>query len=97
MNSAIIVLALLVFAAAASGADDESNYARALDESRKPKCRVHLNPALHVFMDRICVLCERMFADQIQNVKAECVANCFKSDRFRYCLNVFRPLPNADW
>ncbi|CAD5222707.1 unnamed protein product [Bursaphelenchus xylophilus] len=56
------------------------------------KCRVHVNTHLHVVMDRICMLCHEMFSHENPNFRADCSSNCFKSEHFRKCLNVFGPM-----
>ncbi|KAI6215379.1 hypothetical protein M3Y94_00378900 [Aphelenchoides besseyi] len=55
------------------------------------KCRVYNNPALHMIMDRVCLLCHEMFSHDRPNMRSECRSNCFKSEHFRKCLDVFAP------
>ncbi|KAI6235105.1 hypothetical protein M3Y95_00015900 [Aphelenchoides besseyi] len=56
-----------------------------------PENIVYNNPALHMIMDRVCLLCHEMFSHDRPNMRSECRSNCFKSEHFRKCLDVFAP------
>ncbi|KAI1729458.1 crustacean CHH/MIH/GIH neurohormone family domain-containing protein [Ditylenchus destructor] len=64
--------------------------------SRQKKCKVHVNLPLYVVMDRVCVLCHEMFSHERPNMRAECSRNCFRSEQFRRCLDVFAPPKEFD-
>nr|CAD2177153.1 unnamed protein product [Meloidogyne enterolobii] len=55
-------------------------------------CNVYDNDQLHVLMDRICELCHDMFSHQLPNTRAECRSDCFRSNHFKKCLRLFKPI-----
>ncbi|KAF7640032.1 hypothetical protein Mgra_00000477 [Meloidogyne graminicola] len=55
-------------------------------------CNVYDNDQLHVLMDRICELCHDMFSHQLPNTRAECRSDCFRSNNFKKCLRLFKPI-----
>uniref|UniRef100_A0A1I8BHY2 Uncharacterized protein n=1 Tax=Meloidogyne hapla TaxID=6305 RepID=A0A1I8BHY2_MELHA len=55
-------------------------------------CSIYDNDQLHVLMDRICELCHDMFSHQLPNTRAECRSDCFRSNNFKKCLRLFKPI-----
>ncbi|VDK47435.1 unnamed protein product [Anisakis simplex] len=57
--------------------------------------QIYLNQPLHAIMDRVCVICHEMFSHERPNMRVECRSNCFRSEHFRKCLDMFRPNQEA--
>uniref|UniRef100_A0A7E4W0L6 Uncharacterized protein n=1 Tax=Panagrellus redivivus TaxID=6233 RepID=A0A7E4W0L6_PANRE len=55
------------------------------------QCNIYENDTLHAVMDRICELCHNMFSHENPNMRAQCRADCFRTEQFRRCLLLFRP------
>lgn len=73
--------------------------------------QVYSHLPLHKVMDTVCLMCHEMFSHERPNmrgnffaavtshcsplVSADCRSNCFKSEHFRKCLDVFAPTRDA--
>ncbi|KHN84998.1 Uncharacterized protein Tcan_07094 [Toxocara canis] len=90
----MIFVALCVLPLIVTAVDARVFVVRSKNSSNRP-CKVHKNQALHAIMDRVCVICHEMFSHERPNMRAECRSNCFKSEHFRKCLDMFRPSEQA--
>ncbi|CAD5217305.1 unnamed protein product [Bursaphelenchus okinawaensis] len=93
-STMVCVCLILCFLVLADCFEEVSARVYVVKSQKKPakKCRVHINTHLHVVMDRICLLCHEMFSHENPNFRADCSSNCYKSEHFRRCLNVFGPI-----
>ncbi|KAF7632866.1 hypothetical protein Mgra_00007725 [Meloidogyne graminicola] len=55
-------------------------------------CDIFANEQLHALMDRICELCHDMYSHRRPNMRADCRSGCFRSENFKRCLRLFRPI-----
>uniref|UniRef100_A0A915AGG5 Secreted protein n=3 Tax=Parascaris TaxID=6254 RepID=A0A915AGG5_PARUN len=87
---ATLIIWMCVVSVLVTTADARVYVLRSKNSSNRP-CKVHKNQPLHAIMDRVCVICHEMFSHERPNMRAECRSNCFRSEHFRKCLNMFRP------
>uniref|UniRef100_A0A915E7R0 Uncharacterized protein n=1 Tax=Ditylenchus dipsaci TaxID=166011 RepID=A0A915E7R0_9BILA len=61
------------------------------------KCKVHVNLPLYIVMDRVCELCHDFYSHEKPNMRMECRSNCFRSESYKKCLNLFEPSISSDF
>uniref|UniRef100_A0A914WAQ4 Uncharacterized protein n=1 Tax=Plectus sambesii TaxID=2011161 RepID=A0A914WAQ4_9BILA len=94
IRSCVLLVALLALVKSADGRSFFSAQRYHLVNKRPwdtQECEVFKNEPLHAIMDRICEMCHEMFSHEKPNLRAECRAECFGTEKFRTCLQMFSP------
>ncbi|WKY07786.1 hypothetical protein Q1695_007339 [Nippostrongylus brasiliensis] len=57
------------------------------------ECSPQMNLPLQEVAEKICELCHEFHNHEVPNMRAECRAQCFSTDKFRTCMRMFTNAP----
>ncbi|KAK0419468.1 hypothetical protein QR680_014164 [Steinernema hermaphroditum] len=90
-----LAVALCSIASMSSAADTRMFMKSLSNKFDAEECAIYGNPPLHAVMDRVCLMCHEMYSHERPNMRVECRSNCFRTDNFRKCLQVFMPADHS--
>uniref|UniRef100_A0A1I7ZKZ8 Hyperglycemic hormone n=1 Tax=Steinernema glaseri TaxID=37863 RepID=A0A1I7ZKZ8_9BILA len=88
---AVFALAFCAIASLSSAADSRMIMNALSNKYDTEDCPIYRNSPLHVVMDRVCLMCHEMYSHERPNMRVECRSNCFRTEHFRKCLQIFMP------